>query len=61
MATGGGVRGAAARAVKTERLGPIEWSPVQEATARGAAAMAGIAAGVFASVDDVPATAAAAR
>jgi sugar (pentulose or hexulose) kinase len=61
VATGGGVRGAAARAVKTERLGPIEWSPVQEATARGAAAMAGIAAGVFDSVDDVPATTAAAR
>ena len=53
VATGGGVRGAAARAVKEERLGPIEWSPVQEATARGAAAMAGIAAGVFGSVDDV--------
>ena len=35
VATGGGVRGAAARAVKEERLGPIEWSPVQEATARG--------------------------
>ena len=41
--------------VKEERLGPIEWSPVQEATARGAAAMAGIGAGVFGSVDDVPA------
>jgi sugar (pentulose or hexulose) kinase len=54
VATGGGVRGAAARAVKEERLGPIEWSPVQEATARGAAAMAGIAAGVFGAVDDVP-------
>ena len=40
VATGGGVRGAVARAVKEERLGPIEWSPVQEATARGAAVLA---------------------
>jgi sugar (pentulose or hexulose) kinase len=45
VATGGGVRGAGARAVKEERLGPIEWSPVQEATARGAAVLAGVAAG----------------
>ena len=46
VATGGGVRGAAARAVKEERIGPIEWSPVQEATGRGAAVLAGIAAGL---------------
>ena len=46
MATGGGVRGAAARAFKERRLGPIEWSPVQEATARGAALLAGAAAGL---------------
>jgi sugar (pentulose or hexulose) kinase len=45
VATGGGVRGRAARAVKERRLGPIEWSPVQEATARGAALLGGIAAG----------------
>jgi sugar (pentulose or hexulose) kinase len=57
VATGGGVRGAAARAVKDERMGPIEWSPVQEATARGAAVLAGMAAGLYASVDDAPATA----
>jgi hypothetical protein len=57
VATGGGVRGAAARAVKEERLGPIEWSRVQEATARGAAVVAGIAAGLHASVDDAPAVA----
>jgi sugar (pentulose or hexulose) kinase len=44
VATGGGVRGAAVRAVKEERLGPIAWSPVQEATARGAALLAGAAA-----------------
>ena len=39
------MRGAGARAVKEERLGPIEWSPVQEATARGAAALAGVGGG----------------
>jgi sugar (pentulose or hexulose) kinase len=58
VATGGGVRGAASRAVKEERLGPIEWSPVQEATARGAAILAGIAAGLHTSADDTPAIAA---
>lgn len=58
VATGGGVRGAAARAVKEERLGPIEWSPVQEATARGAALLGGVAAGLYASADQVPAPAA---
>ncbi len=46
VATGGGVRGAAARAIKEARLGAIEWSPVQEATARGAALLAGRAAGI---------------
>ena len=46
VAAGGGVRGAAARALKERRLGPIEWSPVQEATARGAALLAGAAAGL---------------
>jgi sugar (pentulose or hexulose) kinase len=56
VATGGGVRGAAARAVKEARLGPIEWSPVQEATARGAAVLAGVAAGLHASVEDVQAS-----
>jgi sugar (pentulose or hexulose) kinase len=54
VATGGGVRGAAAREVKEERLGPIEWSPVQEATGRGAALLGAIAAGLYASGGDVP-------
>jgi sugar (pentulose or hexulose) kinase len=54
VATGGGARGAATRAIKEERLGPIEWSPVQEATGRGAALLGGIAAGLYASVDDLP-------
>jgi sugar (pentulose or hexulose) kinase len=57
VATGGGVRGAAARAVKEERLGPIDWSPVQEATARGAALLGGVAAGLYESADRVPAPA----
>jgi sugar (pentulose or hexulose) kinase len=52
VATGGGVRGAAARAVKEDRMGPIEWSQVQEATARGAAVLAGVAAGLYHSVDE---------
>ena len=55
VATGGGVRGAAARTVKEERMGPIEWSPAQEATARGAAILAGVAAGLYASADEAPA------
>ncbi|HEV8153659.1 MAG TPA: FGGY family carbohydrate kinase [Solirubrobacteraceae bacterium] len=47
VATGGGVRGAAARRAKESRLGPIEWSSVREATARGAALLAGVAAGTM--------------
>jgi sugar (pentulose or hexulose) kinase len=55
VATGGGTRGAAARDAKEQWLGPIEWSPVQEATARGAALLAGVAAEIYASVEDAPA------
>jgi sugar (pentulose or hexulose) kinase len=51
VGTGGGARGAAARAVKEERLGPIEWSPVQEATARGAALLGAVSAGIHGAVD----------
>jgi sugar (pentulose or hexulose) kinase len=47
VATGGGVRGAAARLAKESRLGPIEWSPVREASARGAALLASVAAGTM--------------
>jgi sugar (pentulose or hexulose) kinase len=54
VATGGGTRGNAARAAKEHWLGPIEWSPVQESTARGAALLAGVAAGIYASVEDAP-------
>ncbi|MEA2269396.1 MAG: hypothetical protein QOC64_2006 [Solirubrobacteraceae bacterium] len=52
VATGGGVRGAAVRALKEALLGPVEWSPVQEATARGAALLGAVAAGIHESVDD---------
>lgn len=51
VGTGGGARGAGARAIKEERLGPIEWSPVQEATARGAALLGAVAAGIGGSPD----------
>ena len=55
VGTGGGARGAAARAVKEQKLGAIEWSPVQEATARGAALVGGVAAGLADSLEAVPA------
>jgi glycerol kinase len=35
-------------------LGAVEAPPVTEAGARGAALIAGVAAGVFAGVDDLP-------
>jgi sugar (pentulose or hexulose) kinase len=54
VATGGGVRGTAERAAREQRLGPIEWSPVGEATARGAALLAGVAAGIYASAAEAP-------
>jgi glycerol kinase len=42
------------RAVKREFLGPFEEPDVTEAGARGAALIAGIAAGVFKGFDDLP-------
>jgi hypothetical protein len=47
VAVGGGVRWRTVRAAKERRLGAIEWSPVSEATARGAALIGGLAAGVY--------------
>lgn len=47
VAVGGGVRGRAVRAAKERRLGAIDWSPVGEATARGAALVGGLAAGAI--------------
>jgi sugar (pentulose or hexulose) kinase len=53
VVTGGWARDAAVRASKA-RLGAVEAPPVVEAGARGAALLAGVAAGLFASVDDLP-------
>jgi sugar (pentulose or hexulose) kinase len=58
VAVGGGVRWRAVRSAKERRLGAVEWSPVREATARGAALIAGLAAGVFAGWDELAAVAA---
>jgi sugar (pentulose or hexulose) kinase len=51
---GGWARSPAARSVKRAVLGPFEWPRVAEAGARGAALLAGIAAGRFAGIDDLP-------
>jgi hypothetical protein len=40
--------------VKRAVLGPYEWPEVTEAGARGAALLAGVAAGRFAGIDDLP-------
>jgi sugar (pentulose or hexulose) kinase len=55
VVTGGGARSPAFRAVKRSVLGrPFEEPLVQEAGARGAALVAGIAAGVYGGFDDLP-------
>ena len=54
VVTGGWARDEAVRASKA-RLGAVEAPPVVEAGARGAALLGGVAAGLFASVDDLPA------
>jgi sugar (pentulose or hexulose) kinase len=54
VVTGGWARSAVVRAVKRELLGPFEEPLVQEAGARGAALIAGVAAGVFKGFDDLP-------
>jgi sugar (pentulose or hexulose) kinase len=51
--TGGWAQSEALLAAK-ERLGPLERPPVAEAGARGAALIAGVAAGLFESVDALP-------
>lgn len=55
VVTGGWARNAAFRAVKEATLGPFERPPVVEAGARGAALLAGCAAGLYRGVDDLPA------
>jgi sugar (pentulose or hexulose) kinase len=54
VVTGGWARSPVVRAVKREILGTFEEPVVQEAGARGAALIAGIAAGVFKGFDDLP-------
>jgi len=61
VAVGGGVRGHAVRAAKERRLGAIDWSPVGEATARGAALLGGLAAGAIETWDELCGVAGAAR
>jgi sugar (pentulose or hexulose) kinase len=55
VVTGGGARSEAARATKRVAMGPFERPPVHEAAARGAALLAGRAAGIFGGVDELPA------
>lgn len=54
VVSGGWARTPAFRAVKLELLGRFERPEVEEAGARGAALMAGIAAGVYGGVEDLP-------
>jgi sugar (pentulose or hexulose) kinase len=60
VVTGGWARDDAVRASKS-RLGAVEAPGVVEAGARGAALLAGVAAGLFASVDELPPVRGAAR
>jgi sugar (pentulose or hexulose) kinase len=55
VVAGGWSRDAAVRTIKNEVLGPFERPPVTEAGARGAALLAGIAAGVYGGVEELPA------
>jgi sugar (pentulose or hexulose) kinase len=51
---GGWARSPAVRSVKRARLGPFDWPPVTQAGARGAALLAGVAAGRWAGIEDLP-------
>jgi sugar (pentulose or hexulose) kinase len=51
---GGWARSAAARSVKRAVLGPFDWPRVDQAGARGAALLAGVAAGRFDGIGDLP-------
>jgi len=55
MLAGGWARSPAVRSVKLARLGPFDHPTVTEAGARGAALLAGVAAGRFAGIQDLPA------
>jgi sugar (pentulose or hexulose) kinase len=54
VVTGGWARDPAVLDAKKRRLGVIEAPPVVEAGCRGAALLAGVAAGLYASADDLP-------
>jgi sugar (pentulose or hexulose) kinase len=54
VATGGWARSDALVEVKRRVLGPVERPPVTEAGARGAALLAGLAAGVYADLAELP-------
>jgi sugar (pentulose or hexulose) kinase len=54
VVTGGWARRAGVRATKRAALGAFEEPPVEEAGVRGAALFAGIAAGVYAGIEDLP-------
>jgi sugar (pentulose or hexulose) kinase len=55
VVTGGGVRSEAALATRRAAFGALERPAVEEAAARGAALLAGCAAGIFDGVDELPA------
>jgi sugar (pentulose or hexulose) kinase len=54
VVTGGWARDPAVLEAKKRRFGAIEAPPVAEAGCRGAALLAGVAAGLYASADDLP-------
>jgi sugar (pentulose or hexulose) kinase len=54
VVTGGWARSVAVRSVKREHVGPFEEPIVEEAGGRGAALIAGIAAGVYKDINDLP-------
>ncbi|HYM84379.1 MAG TPA: FGGY family carbohydrate kinase, partial [Candidatus Dormibacteraeota bacterium] len=54
VAVGGWARDPAVLAIKEEVLGPFDTSPVQEAGCRGAALIAGVAAGLFEDLHRLP-------
>jgi sugar (pentulose or hexulose) kinase len=60
VVTGGWARSAALLAAKTQAFGPLSRPQVGEAGARGAALLAGLAAGLYANADELPAPATAA-
>ena len=54
VVAGGGARSELARALKRSALGPFELPAVREVGTRGAALLAGCAAGIYAGVHDLP-------